>query len=138
MKIWITLFWSILLATVTSCATQPDANEMNRLASALTKLTAAVDAAVRYDGIRPNTPSPSILSQSTTADPQLLKPFEGYSIQVVQQGENSLVLVCDAEKKTALLEDAGCTARMDLHRWNSPTRSSCQPTLNLMALCIQP
>lgn len=131
------LFWATVLASMTGCATQSDANEMNRLASALTKLSAAVDAIVRYDDIPPDTNGSAILTKAKALDPELLLAFEGRTVRVVRQGENSLVLVCDLAAKKALLEDAGCTAKMDLHRWDSLTPSSCEATLDLPTVCSQ-
>lgn len=132
------LVWVALSATVIGCTTTPDPNQMNRLASALTKLSAAVDANVRYDDIPPHTTSDAILSKSTADDPDLLTPFKGYRLQVFRDGMSTLVLVCDSNEKTALLEDAGCTAKMDSHRWSATTNTSCQPSLDLKAVCPKP
>lgn len=138
MKVRAALLWLPILATLAGCTTTPDANQMNRLASALTKLSAAVDATIRYEGIAAQTSSEAILNQSTTEDPGLLTPFDGYRLQVFRDGLNSFVLVCDSTAKTALLEDAGCTTKMDNHRWSATTNTSCQPSLDLKAVCPQP
>lgn len=120
-----------------SCATQTDEREMNYLASALTKVSAAVDATVRYGTLAPNTTDAQVLVIATAHDPALLKNFEDRTIRVIRQGEDSSVLVCERLSGKALLEDAGCTAKMDLHRWVETTRQACEPTLDLKRVCGQ-
>lgn len=120
-----------------SCATQIDEREMNYLASALTKVSAAVDATVRYEPLAPNLTDDQVLALATSHDPALLKNFGGQTVRVIRQGENSAVLVCERATGKALLEDAGCTAKMDLHRWNMAATRACELTLDLKQVCGQ-
>lgn len=120
-----------------SCATQTDEREMNYLASALTKISAAVDATVRYGSLAPNVTDEQVLAAATSHDPALLKNFAGQTVRVIREGENSVVLVCERATGKALLEDAGCTAKMDLHRWNMTATRACEPTLDLKLVCGQ-
>lgn len=123
--------------TLLSCATQTDEREMNYLASALTKISAAVDATVRYGALAPNVTDDQVLEMASSQDPALLKHFAGQTVRVIRQGENSAVLVCERVTGKALLEDAGCTAKMDLHRWNMAATRTCEPVLDLNRVCGQ-
>jgi len=122
---------------VTGCGTRVDQREMNFLASALTKVSASVDATVRYGDLPTGQSPDQVLAASTKHDPSLLKPFADRRVLVKVIGRDSAVLICDPKTGNALLEDAGCTAKMDSHRWSSPLTGQCEFTLNLVALCGQ-
>lgn len=126
---------SVLTVAALGCASGPDANQMNRVASSLTKLSAAVDAVVRYDNLPQTADDSVILSKVSVANPTLLDDFKGLQLKLVLSAEDSAVLVCDARGTTALLEDAGCTAKLDAHRWNTQPPSPCEPSLDLKQLC---
>lgn len=130
---------AVLLTTISlmGCATPTNEREMNNLASALTKVSAAVEATVRYGTLAPNVTDEQILAAATAHDPVLLKNFDGRTIRVIRQGEDSAVLVCERLSGKALLEDAGCTAKMDLHRWSEIASQACKPTLDLKRVCGQ-
>lgn len=123
----------VLLA---SCATQPNEQEMNHLASALTKLSAAVDVTVRYRAPAETLSESELLLAATGHDPQLMKPFEGMKVRVLRRGRDSAVLVCQADGK-ALLEDAGCTAKLDVHRWSATGSDRCEFTLDIGKVCVR-
>ncbi|WP_394706536.1 hypothetical protein [uncultured Hydrogenophaga sp.] len=127
----------ILIAAfmATGCAAQVDEREMNFLGSALTKLSASVHATVRFGAIPEGSSSEAVLQTSTDHDPELLRPFAGKLVKVQVVNKNSAVLVCDAATGKALLEDSGCTAQMDSHRWTSGVNTQCEFTLNLQAIC---
>jgi hypothetical protein len=108
---------------------------MNRVASSLTKLSAAVDAVVRYDSLPQTADDSAILSKVSAANPTLLDDFKGLQLKLIRSAEDSAVLVCDAGGNTALLEDAGCTAKLDAHQWNTQPPSPCKPSLDLKQLC---
>jgi hypothetical protein len=125
---------AVLLA---SCATQPSEREMNYLASALTKVSAAVDATVRYRRQPESLTEGELLRAATAHDNQLLKPFDGLSVRVLRSGRDSAVLVCQPQGK-ALLEDAGCTAKLDAHRWRTTGGGNqCAFTLDLDKVCAR-
>ncbi len=124
------------LASCSGCAAGPaDEREMNYLASALSKVAAAVDAKVRFEGLPDGLSSEVVLEEATKNDPGLLKSFDGRVLRVLRIGEDTAVLVCEAGPGRALLEDAGCTAKMDSHRWSAPATQQCEFTLNISALC---
>ena len=126
-----------LVAAVSGCASRPTTNQMNQLASSLTKLSAAVDAIVRYDDLPQHADDSVILSKVLAANPSLLDDFKGFQLKLIRSADDSAVLVCDASGRNALLEDAGCTAKLDAHRWDTPQPSRCEPSLILKQVCKQ-
>jgi hypothetical protein len=131
----ITLSLSILF--LAACATPRNEREMNSLASALTKVSAAVDATVRYKRPADGLEDTQLLQASTAHDQGLLKPFEALSVRVLRVGRDSSVLVCDAKSGDVLLEDAGCTPQLDSHRWRDTPQASCEFSLNLKKVCAR-
>lgn len=117
------------------CASRVQERDMNHLASALTKVSAAVDAKVRYEDFPANASPEDLLKAVTQGDPPLMHNFDGRVLRVRREGEDSAVLLCEAGPGRALLEDAGCTAAMDVHRWSLPVPQRCEFTLNLKAVC---
>src|SRR4051794_18573632 len=90
------------------CASGPDhidAEEMYVRASALTKLSAAVESAVRYKNPPAGLGEQDLLVFATRHDPVLLENFKGYKVRVMRQERHSVVLVCNATGNRALLED---------------------------------
>jgi hypothetical protein len=125
----------VLLAT--GCATPTSEREMNAIASALTKLSAAVDATVRYDSPPADLSDTELVRIATAHDPSLALPFAKLDVRVQRDGQNSSVLVCRARAGQAMLEDAGCTTMMERHHWRSPTALACVPTINLVTACTR-
>ena len=127
----------LAVCLVTACTTQPSAQEMNYLASALTKVSAAVDATVRYRRLADGLSESELLQLSTSHDPALLKPFDGLTVRVLRDGRDSAVLVCKARGGKALLEDVGCTSKLDQQRWNSGDVDRCEFTLDIKTICAR-
>lgn len=127
--------FAAVVLTVSGCASRVQERDMNHLASALTKVSAAVDAKVRYEDFPVNAPSEALLQAVAQGDPQLMRNFDGRVLRVLRAGEDSAVLLCETGPGRALLEDAGCTAAMDAHRWSSAAPQRCEFTLNLKAVC---
>jgi hypothetical protein len=127
---------TLCLFLLASCATQPDEREMNHLASALTKVSAAVDVTVRYRAPADTLSESELLLAATGHNTQLMKPFEGMTVRVLRSGRDSAVLVCQADGR-ALLEDAGCTARLDVHRWSAAGTGRCEFTLDVTKVCAR-
>lgn len=131
--------WFVLIFLLNGCASvshKGDNSEtMYIKASALTKLSAAVEATVRYDNV-PNTLSDQeLLMLSTQDDPTLLEPFNGYVLKVNREFDHAIVLMCNEEGTKGLLEDAGCTAPMDNYLWQKNV--SCKFTLRQDVTCLQ-
>lgn len=128
---------TITVCLLAACATQPTEREMNYLASALTKVSAAVDATVRYRRTADGLPEAELLRFSTAHDPALLKPFDGLTVRVLRDGRDSAVLVCESRADKALLEDAGCTAKLDQHRWSNGGTNRCEFTIDIKKVCAR-
>lgn len=121
-------------ATLTSCAAQ-DERQMYAKASALTKLSAAVEATVLYKDPSPKLTDNQLLRLSTVGDSALLKEFNSFSLRVHKASNAVIVLVCNLDGTVALLEDASCTAKLDRHHWRDSVSSQCEFTLNAAETC---
>lgn len=111
---------ALAIFLLAGCASGPDridAEEMYVKASALTKLSAAVESAMRYKNPPSDLGEQELLVFATRHDPALLENFRGYKVRVLRRERHSVVLVCNATGTRALLEDAGCTGPMDRARW---------------------
>jgi len=81
--------------TVIACTgvpTRGDESEMYPLASALTKLTAAVEATV-YETPGDQTEDTVLLAAATRDSPRLLAPFELYKVHAKRDAGHARVLV---------------------------------------------
>ena len=126
-----------LALLLVGCASKPSESEMNYLASALTKVSAAVDATVRYRRTSDEMTESQLLQASTAHDPALLRPFENLTVRILRDGRDSAVLICHPANSSPLLEDAGCTAKMDVHRWSQSTDELCVFTINVKNVCAR-
>jgi hypothetical protein len=134
--------WSIVAALaiylLAGCASSPeriDTEEMYVKASALTKLSAAVESAVRYKNPPSDLGDQELLVFATRHDPALLENFRGYKVRVLRKERHSVILVCNAAGNRALLEDAGCTGPMDRARWKERPEP-CEFSLNPENVCV--
>lgn len=114
------------------------ADRMYSLASALTRLTSAVESAVRYKNVSPDAGDEAVLELATRHDRGLLEPFARYRLRVQRQGRDAVVLVCSRTYAVRLLEDAGCSARLDRHHWRSPVALPCEFTIDVATACRAP
>lgn len=131
---WLFFFACLLAASNLHAQVTPET--MCSLASSLTKVAKAVDG---YVSQNPSAAAAmqgrALVEAATKPDPGLLDPFEGYSISARAQGRNSSVLVCTSDQALGLLEDAGCTARADAHRWQHNPPLLCGFSLDLDVTC---
>jgi hypothetical protein len=131
----ITLSVTISSLSLASCTSRPpDSEEMYIKASALTKLSAAVESTVRYKNPPLELSESELLTLATRHDPILLENFKDYKVRVLRQERHSVVLVCDASGRRALLEDAGCSGRMDRERWIGKPES-CEFSIDAKEVC---
>jgi len=107
-------------------------------ASALTKLSAAAESAVRYKDAPGELTDRALLQWATSHDPALLAPFSAYTLKVLRQDRHALVLVCTEDGTIALLEDAGCTAGLDRHRWRDTPEAVCGFSIETRVVCAGP
>lgn len=131
----ITLRTLLLVLFVTCCSIPAFADDMLELSSALTKLSAAVESTVRYKNPPKDLTNEELLKLSTKHDPDLLQPFSAYLVRVKAQDRHAILLVCSKDGKTGLLEDAGCTAKLDQHLWGKDNPLPCEFTLAASSAC---
>ena len=136
MRLKLTLFVAALTFLVGCQATSANDEEMYRLASALTKLSAAAEATVRYENPPAGIGEEELLRLATQHDPVLLKPFESYFVRVLSQDRHAIVLVCTKDKDRGLIEDAGCSARLDVHLWQAQPPKPCSFTVKVEDVCM--
>jgi hypothetical protein len=126
---------AILLVSGCRDSDAADQEEMLRLASALTKLSTAVDSACRYKDPPQGGGGAELLAYATGHDRALLLPFADYTVKAICDDRHGFVLVCSTEDDLALLEDAGCSARLDSHLWKDGPPKACEFTLSAQAAC---
>ena len=126
------LFLGILLAACNPYGVKP-VNDPT-LVPPMQKLTRAVDGYVRYDKPDAAMNSDQILEKATEHDKVLLTPFGRMSLEVLREGDNVVVLLCDSYRNVALMEDSGCTAKVDNNYMGTST-PPCAFTLAPAELC---
>ena len=103
------------------------------LAVSLINLSAAVDAYFFDADAAPATSDEEIIRQATAHDPSLLTSvFKPYRIRVQRQKPYAVLLLCTEDGKQAVLEDAGCSARLDRR---AEKGAPCEFTLKVGAGC---
>lgn len=132
-----TIFGAMLAFSLAVCAQEFSEEAMMIKASELTKLTTAVESAVRYEQDQSaNLGDSELLKFATSNDPVLLKRFAGLKVRVSKSNDlDAAILICTGDGSKALLEDAGCTAAMDRHAWREVPEAGCEFKLNLTSLC---
>jgi len=103
-----------------------DQEKMYTLASALTKLTAAVEEKVLFKEAPAEIKDKELIDLSTKHDPQLKEPFTEYLLKARGVNGHAIVLVCDQSGSKALLEDGGCSSILDQHWWKDQTNHPCE------------
>ena len=129
------------IALTLGCAStgqSPGEETMLIKASALTKLSAAAESAVRYKNAPVDLTDRVLLQWATSHDPALLAPFSAYTLKVLRQDRHALVLVCTEDGTIALLEDLGCTAALDRHRWRDAPGAACAFSIAPGVACVAP
>jgi hypothetical protein len=129
---------AVLLALIAGCAhaASVDDEQMYRFASALTKLSAAVESAVGFKDPPAGLTDTDLIVFATQHDPTLRAPFDVYTLRVLRWDPHAAVLVCTPDGRQALLEDAGCSAALDKHRWKDTPPTPCEFTVDLAAVCL--
>jgi len=83
------------------------------LAVRLLNLSAAAEGYFSTLETAPTESEAELLRRATAHDPSLLDELNKYRLRIQYQQKHALLLVCTKDGKQALLEDAGCTARLD-------------------------
>ncbi len=119
--------WLIAATTTVflACSSAQEPQQMFDKASALTKLTSHVDAAVLYSPTG-KLDSDQALFEKAFADNPSLKPQLGTDALRLQRGQKGVVLMaCTEDGSKALLEDLSCTPGMDKHPWRDELDRAC-------------
>jgi hypothetical protein len=104
----------LLSACISPIAAIPDADERGRLSTKMVNLSSAVDTYFTDLSEAPTTKDADILQHATRHDPRLLAPvFEPYLLKVQYQNHYAILLLCNKNATQAIMEDAGCSARLD-------------------------
>ena len=103
-----------------------DKEEMYSLASALTKLTTAVEEKVLFREAPAEMKDMELIHFSTSHDPRLKEPFAGYLLKAHAVNGHAVVLVCDQSGSRGLLEDGGCSAVVDKQWWRDQPDHPCE------------
>ena len=128
--------WILAIAILAAgCAAPSPDRQLFATASALTKLSSSVEATVLFRNPPPTASDAELLRLSTADNPELLRSFEPFTLRVLRHAQGVIVLVCDRAGRTALLEDASCTARLDRHHWRDAAGSPCDFTLKMPEVC---
>jgi hypothetical protein len=130
----ISLVAALLLgACVASITAAPDNEERGRLSTKMVNLSSAVDT---YFADLPKAPTDSdatILQNATHHDNRLLSPeFELYVLKVQYQDPYAVLLLCSKDGNWAIMEDAGCSARLDRQVTHA---APCEFTLHVSRGC---
>ncbi len=133
----IALCFVFLVSAGCTVSRAAEAEKMYILGSALTKLCDSVEATVRYEDPPVGMEDAELLVLATKHDPGLLAPFADYKVRVKQEEKHAVLLVCDKDGKTGLLEDACCSAPMDKYLWNIEPPNSCDFTIKINAVCAE-
>jgi len=131
----LTIFISVLLIGCSIYSVSSSDEDMYKLASALTKLSASVESTVRYKDPPQNLSDDELFKLATRHDPSLMQPFTGYKLRVLNQERHAIVLICSKDGTRAFLEDAGCTSKLDAHLWQSEPQPACEFTLTVAQTC---
>ena len=105
----------LCLACCAGCSLLSTQPERGTLAAKMMNLSAAVDI---YFSELPNPPADmeaeELLELATEHDEDLLADeFDQYRLKVAYQAGHAVLLLCTKDGSRALLEDAGCSARLD-------------------------
>lgn len=125
----------VLLIAGCSMAQAGNASKMEPLGSALIRLGPSVEEAVCCDQQAANMTGEELLRYAARNNPEKLTPFSGYLLKVQRQGAHAAILVCTSDGRTALLEDATCTFKVEKQHWQANPPLPCEFTLDLVKTC---
>lgn len=111
-----------------------DAEKRGILSTKMVNLSSAVDTYFTDLPKPPTEIDAAILQNATHRDKRLLATeFELYVLKVQYQNPYAVLLLCSKDGKRAIMEDAGCSARLDRQVTND---APCEFTLHVSQGCI--
>jgi len=132
----VTLVVATVMLLIGCRTTRADGStEMYELAAALTKLSLALESTVRYKAPPDDADDETLLALATEHDKSLREPFRDYKVRVLRADRHAVVLVCKEDGTIGLLEDAGCTPKLDVHLWKEEPPRPCAFTLAVSEAC---
>jgi hypothetical protein len=127
------LVFLVAVLSVGCCASNKYNDEkMYDLASQFKDLAQTVDGTVKF-GKKVIENGEQALAIVAIEYPDKVAPFTQYSIKVDLQGDNAVLLLCDAE--IGLIEDAGCNSVLDKIYWKNVEHHNCAFTIDSNLLC---
>lgn len=134
-SILIKLFPSILLAAcISATADTPSASDRGILSTKTVNLSSAVDMYFTDFTEQPDESIATTLENATQHDKRLLdQVFSNYELKVQYQNPYAVLLICSKDGRSAIMEDAGCSARID-RQVTSP--APCEFTLKVTHGCV--
>lgn len=126
----------LILLVISGCtqvfAKQYDDEKMYDLASRFKDLTQKVDGYIKFSDDQQK--SKERLIERSGALNSVNSYFSDYELIVDVQGDHVVLMLCDDD--IALIEDAGCNAKVDKTYWQRPTANSCQISLKASQVCL--
>lgn len=104
------------------------------LARDLQKLSAAMESYMLYAHRPPGASEELLLAEGTRDNPRLLEAFSGYRLRLAREQPRALLMVCTKDGKQALMEDVGCTPKLDKRLWEQGN-APCEFTLEIKDAC---
>lgn len=123
------LAFILYLASVPLSNPDDETARMNGLKGPFSRLTQAVNSAVRYEQVPLGLTDVELLKFATASNSVLLVPLASYPIRIKQIGSATVLLLCSPDNKRALLEDISSTPGVDKERWRS-NEGGCDFTIN--------
>jgi len=125
--------FAMLCACAPPLAAAPDAEARGLLSTKMVNLSSAVDTYFADLSAAPTESDATILQNATRHDVRLLAPeFEPYLLKIQFQNPYAVLLLCSKDGNRAIMEDAGCSARLDRQVMND---APCEFTLHISKGC---
>jgi len=113
-RILISLVGALLLGSCATITAAPNAEARGILSTKMINLSSAVDTYFENLPEMPLDTDDNILKNATRHDPRLLaSEFQPYVLKTQYQNPYAVLLLCSKDGKRAIMEDAGCSARLD-------------------------
>lgn len=125
----------VFLLGASACATADDDETLMRAAAVLRTIANDVDTFVSSTPEASAIPEADIIRRATIRDPGRLGALDDYVLRVRIEGRNSAVLMCSKDSARGLVEDAGCSGRVDKLYFREAPGQTCAFTLNLAEVC---
>lgn len=129
------LIFVVLLLLSSGCAFSGVVAD-KALGPAMLRLTSAVQGVAERPedyGFSPGATGEECLRLAVEDDPGLLVPFEKYNVKAKCENLQAVVLLCDSQERNALMEDAGCTAKLDFR--TAGESRACEFSLDTVQVC---